>query len=220
MNRRNFLKSSALTAAATVIAKTVVGQSATSSDSASPGHVGKMTTAEFAAANQQGAAAVKSVTPTPAALSKADAALMMAVAEGGMMQLELSRVAASKATAPDVRALANAEVQEQTVLKLKLKEIAATKNLTMLDAPDAKLEAMIASLRALPSGLDFDTTYVRQSGVEGHQLLDATLKQVEAKAEDASLKALALAAHPLVLTHLKVAQEETAELAASAAKAS
>ena len=170
-------------------------------------HVGKLTLAEFKAANKQGAATVKAVSPTSAPLSKADEALMMKVAEGGMMQLEASRLAVKKGTAPDVVAFAEGEVEEQTGLKAKMMEIAKAKGMTMPEVPMARIEATLARLNK-QSGAEFDGLYIRESGVQGHEMLDKTLKQVESQAQDPSLKALAMAAHPLVLTHLKVANDE------------
>lgn len=207
MDRRNFLKSGALALAGAWVAKTAVVQAATATGA--PDHVGKLSLAEFKAANKKGAAAVKAVAPTSAPLSKADEALMMKVAEGGMMQLEASRLAMKKGTAPDVVAYAEAEVEEQTGLKMKMMEIAKAKGMTMPQVPMARIEATLARLNK-QSGADFDGLYVRETGVQGHEMLDKTLKQVESQAQDPALKSLAMAAHPLVLTHLKVANEEVA----------
>lgn len=172
--------------------------------------VGKYSEADFKRVNEQGAAAVAAVTPTSAPLSNADQKLMMEVAMGGMMQLEVSRVAVQKATEPDVRMLAQAEVAEQEGLSAKLKEIASAKNVALPAAPDAKTQRMIAKMQGM-SGAEFDRAYVRESGVKGHELLDKTMSKVQQRAADPSLKALAAAAHPLVRTHLQVSREELAE---------
>ncbi len=155
--------------------------------------------------NKEGAAAVAAITPTSDKLSKADQDLMNEVAMGGMMQLEMSRVAVDKAQDPMVKQLAQAEVEEQTGLSDKLKEIAQAKGVTLPPAPDAKGRDMVTKLQGL-SGMEFDRQYVRESGVNGHQKLDKVMSKVESKATDANLKALAAAAHPLVKTHLQAAQ--------------
>lgn len=175
-----------------------------------PDMVGKYSPDEFNQVNQQGAAAVAAVTPTSAPLSKNDQRLMMEVAMGGMMQLEVSRIAVQRATEADTRLLAQAEVEEQTGLSAKLKEIAAAKNVTLPAAPDAKTQRMIAKMQAM-SGTEFDRAYIRESGVKGHELLDKTMSKVEQRAADATLKSLATAAHPLVRTHLQVSRDELAE---------
>ncbi|MGA0558113.1 DUF4142 domain-containing protein [Larkinella sp. VNQ87] len=168
--------------------------------------VGKMSKTEFENQNKQGAMAVAGISPTKNALSQADNALMMEVAAGGMMQLEASRVAVQKATSDQVRALAQAEVDEQTGLATKLKEIASAKGVSLPTSPDAKTQEMLTKLQGL-SGEEFDRMYVMESGVNGHQKLDEVMSKVETSATDPSLKGLATAAHPLVRTHLQVSQD-------------
>lgn len=165
----------------------------------------QMSMEEMDRLNKQGAAAVAAITPTSQKLSKADQDLMNEVAMGGMMQLEMSRVAVDKAQDPQVKQLAQAEVEEQTGLSDKLKEIAQAKGVTLPSAPDAKSRAMLTEMQSA-SGADFDRQYVRESGVKGHEKLDKVMSKVEAKATDANMKALASAAHPLVKTHLQAAQ--------------
>jgi putative membrane protein len=173
--------------------------------------IGRFSEADFKRVNEEGAAAVAAVTPTNAPLSSDDQKLMMQVAMGGMMQLEVSRIAVQKATEPDVRMLAQAEVEEQTGLSAKLKEIASAKGMTMAMTPDAKTQRMITKMQGMAAGTNFDRAYVRESGVKGHQLLDKTMSKVEQRAADPTLKALAAAAHPLVRTHLQVSRDEVGE---------
>jgi putative membrane protein len=168
--------------------------------------VGKETAAEFENQNKQGAAAVSAISVTPDKLSSIDQALMVEVAKGGMMQLELGKVAAQKASNPEVRQLAQAEVEEQTGLSAKLKEIAAAKGVTLPATPNEQTTAMVTKLQGM-SGMEFDRMYVQEGGVKNHELLDKTLSKVESNAKDTSLKGLANAAHPLVKTHLKVSQQ-------------
>ncbi|MBD2753067.1 DUF4142 domain-containing protein [Spirosoma validum] len=168
--------------------------------------VGKESKAEFDRQNQKGAAAVGAVSATPAKLSSSDQNLMMQVAKGGMMQLEVSKVAVQKATNPEVRQLAQAEVDEQTGLSAKLTEIASAKGITLPSAPDAETQAMVAKLQGM-SGAALDKMYVSESGVKGHQKLDTVMSTVESSAKDPSLLGVAKAAHPLVKTHLKVATQ-------------
>jgi len=172
----------------------------------SAGMVGKESKAEFDSQNQKGAAAVGAIKATPAKLSSADQKLLMEVAKGGMMQLEVSKVAAQKATNPEVRQLAQAEVAEQTGLSAKLNEIASAKGITLPAAPDAKTKALLTQMQTI-SGKAFDKMYVLESGVKGHETLDKVMTTVETSAADANLKGVAKAAHPLVKTHLNVAHQ-------------
>lgn len=174
--------------------------------------IGNMSRAEFDRINQQGAAQVAAIQPTSAPLSKDDQKLMMEVAMGGMMQLEVSRVGVEKATNAEAKILAQSEVEEQTALGNKLREIAAAKNVTLPTAPDSKTQAMVAKMRERAAGTDFDKMYVRDSGVKGHEKLDKTMSKVETKATDPALRGVAQAAHPLVRTHLQVSRDVLAKM--------
>ena len=173
--------------------------------------VGSATKAEFDRQNQKGAAAVKAVSATSAKLSNADQNLMMQVAKGGMMQLEMSRVAVQKASNPEVRQFAQAEVDEQTGLSAKLQEIARAKGVTLPSAPDAETQAMLTKLKNA-TGASLDKMYMDESGVKGHQKLDQVMSTVKSSASDPSLKGISQAAHPLVKTHLSVAKQIEAKM--------
>lgn len=223
MNRRTILAGAfaavaAGVAGASVNANSLFKQSGTSGNQNTAGGmmadddtIGSVSEAEFQRLNEQGAASVAAVQPTSAPLSAADQKLMMQVAMGGMMQLEVSRVAVQKATMEDTRLLAQAEVTEQEGLSAKLREIASAKGMTMPMTPDAKTQRMVAKMQGM-NGTEFDRAYVRESGVNGHQLLDKTMTRVEQRAADPSLKALAAAAHPLVRTHLQVSRDEVSQM--------
>ncbi|GAB2561532.1 hypothetical protein GCM10027190_09040 [Spirosoma areae] len=168
--------------------------------------VGRESKAEFDRMNKKGAATVAAIRPTSAKLSSVDQALMMEVANGGMMQLEVSKIAVQKASNDEVRQLAQAEVEEQTGLSAKLKEIADAKGVVLPSAPDAETQAMVTKMEGM-SGMAFDRMYVTESGVKGHEKLDMVMGKVKSNASDNNLKALEKAAHPLVKAHLKVSRE-------------
>jgi putative membrane protein len=180
---------------------------------------GSMSQQEFDRINKEGAAKVKAIKPTKDPLSSADEALMMQVAKGGMMQLEVSRAAVQQAGSEPVRKLAQSEVEEQTGLSAKLKEMAAAKGITLPTTPDPQTQAMLTKMKGM-SGADLDRFYVEQSGVKGHEQLDKVMSSVEAGAKDAGLKGLAAAAHPLVKTHLTVSRAMLAKMPAGNGAAS
>ncbi|MEZ0540784.1 DUF4142 domain-containing protein [Fibrella arboris] len=173
--------------------------------------VGRTSKMEFDRMNKEGAAAVAAITPSGSKLSKADEDLMRQVALGGMMQLETSKVAVQKSTNPEVREMAQAEVDEQTGLSAKLAEIASAKGITLPATPDAKTQDMVSKMQGM-AGIELDRHYVQEHAVKGHEVLDKTMAKVESKGQDAALMAVAKAAHPLVKTHLKVARELNAKL--------
>ena len=187
-------------------------QEATSA-SAGSATFGTMSQEEFDRINKEGAAKVQAIKPTGTPLSTADQALMMKVAKGGMMQLEVSKLAAENVTDEQVRKLAQSEVEEQTGLSAKLKEIAEAKGITLPAAPDAQTQALLTKMKAM-SGADLDRFYVQESGVKGHEQLDQVMSSVKSGAKDAGLKSLAAAAHPLVKTHLTVSRAMLAKMPA------
>ncbi|MCK8494419.1 DUF4142 domain-containing protein [Spirosoma sp. RP8] len=176
--------------------------------------VGKESKSEFDRQNKKGAAAVSAISAGNAKLSSADQDLMMQVAKGGMMQLEVSKAALQKTSNNEVRELAQAEVDEQTGLSAKLKEIASAKGVTLPSEPDAETQAMVAKMQGM-SGMELDRMYVQESGVNGHEKLDKVMSMVKSNASDPALKDVAKAAHPLVKTHLKVSKEVLNKMAGS-----
>ena len=185
-------------------------QEATSAGSAT---FGTMSQEEFDRINKEGAAKVQAIKPTSAPLSTADQELMLKVAKGGMMQLEVSKLAVENVTDEQVRKLAESEVEEQTGLSAKLKEIAQAKGFTLPATPDAATQALLTKMKAM-SGAELDRFYVQESGVKGHQQLDKVMSSVKSGARDAGLKSLAAAAHPLVKTHLTVSRAMLAKMPA------
>ena len=181
--------------------------------------VGKTSKTEFEQINKDGAAKVASITPSSAKLSASDESLMMEVAMGGMTQLETSKIALQKATNPEVRALAQAEVEEQTGLSDKLKAIASAKGVTLPTTPDAKTQAMLTRMEGM-SGTELDRHYVQEHGVKGHEKLDKVMTKVKSKGKDSNLLEVAQAAHPLVKTHLTVARQISAKLRTGATTSS
>lgn len=173
--------------------------------SSQTGMIGNMSREEFDRINAQGNAAVAAIMPTSAPLSKNDQKLMMEVAMGGMMQLEMSRVAVQRATNEEARILAQSEVEEQTGVSAKLSEIASAKGMPMPMAMNSKVQSMVAKMQGM-SGADFDRFYVRESGVKGHEKLEKTMTKVQSKASDPAMTNLAAATMPVIRMHQQVSR--------------
>jgi putative membrane protein len=176
--------------------------------------IGNITRTEFERQNAAGAAAVAAITPSNTKLSKADRKLMMEVAMGGMMQLEISRAALAKVTSEEARILAQSEVDEQTAMGAKLREIAAAKGETLPTEMNSKTQSMINKMQD-KTGSELDMFYVRESGVKGHEKLDKTMTKVQSKATDDTMRSLASAAIPVVRLHLQVSRAVVANMSGS-----
>jgi putative membrane protein len=183
------------------------------------GNIGNMTVKAFMNLNQKGAAAVAAIKPTKAPLSAADKKLMLQVAAGGQRQLALSQAVLDKVTNPQVRLLAQSEVEEQTGVAAKLQELADAKGITLPSGPADSVQAMVSRVQDM-SGADLDAFYINESGVRGHQLLQKTMTTVNASAKDAGLKKLAAATLPVIRTHLSISRnlQQTMGTNSSAAK--
>ncbi|MEO7100208.1 MAG: DUF4142 domain-containing protein [Luteolibacter sp.] len=204
MNRRNCIKTGAMAMLATSFASAFA--------SAKSGMLGKLGPDEFKKANADAGERVKAVRPGTTALTDGDKDLMKDIAIWGMWQMELSKVAASKATSEDVKMIANAEVEEQMAVSAKLKEIASAGGATLPGKPDNETVDTVEKLKK-EAGLNLDKKYLKESGIKGHEKLKAVMEKVQKKADSAALKALAEAALPIINIHLQVAKDEADDVA-------
>lgn len=149
-------------------------------------------------------AAISAIVPTPDKLSVEDTILFLKVADGGMRQLELSKVALAGTTTDAVKAYAQAEVTEQEGLAAKLKEIATIKGGKMPEKADLKTAALVDILKK-KTGADLDKAYMEEAGVKGHEQLLKTMNSVVEKAKDDNLKTVATTALPLINAHMALA---------------
>ena len=179
--------------------------------------IGGMQRAEFDRINADGAAKVSAIQPTQTPLSEGDKKLFMQMAQGGMMQLQVSQAAMPKVGDEEVRVLAQSEVEEQTGLSQKLTEIAAAKGMTMPAEPAPGTAAILKQMEA-KSDKQLDAYYIRTSGVDGHKKLEATMTTVSSNAKDPALKAVAAAALPLIRTHLRVSKNVSGRVGGMSAK--
>jgi len=209
MKRSTFIYSGAVALAAASLHQTFAA-------AGTPGVIGKIPSADFKELNKEAGAKVKALKPAAGTLSAEDQEHLMEIAMGGTMQLEMSKIAVERASSEDVKAIAKAEVEEQTILSNKLKEIAAAKQISMPSPhEDKKIKKMTDKLQKA-SGAEFDHVYLEESGVKGHELLKETMTKVMKKANDQDLKMLASTALPLIQTHLQVSKDEMADMKAAA----
>lgn len=169
------------------------------------GKIGNMTVTAFNSINMKGNQTVSAIKPTSTPLSTADQQLLTKIATGGQRQLAVSQAVLEKVTNPQVKLLAASEVEEQTGIAAKLKEIATAKGATLPDGPDAAAQELVTQAQGL-SGAALDAFYLEQSGIKGHELLQQTMTTVSSTAKDATLKKLALGTLPVIRTHLSVSK--------------
>lgn len=171
-----------------------------------PVSVGSLSIQEFDRINQQGDVALSEVRPATGPISSADEKLLGELAIATRIQLETSRIAVSRALRPNIRAFAIAEVDEQIGMSKKLAEVAAAKGVS-LPSNEGNARAKASKLAKIPAQ-KFDEIYIREIGIEGHEAMKKLVNKIDAKAENPTLRQLAAAVSPIILTHLQVAQAE------------
>ena len=148
------------------------------------------------------AAALVTIAATAAAasLSSADAAFVAKVSQGGMFEVESSKLAVQKADAQDVKDLANTEVHDHELVGDKLRAIASSKGITLDTQLNATFSRQMAHLQGL-SGAAFDNAYIAAMDTV-HAADGAAFNKEAMLAKDPDLKAFASETALIVKRHI------------------
>ncbi|HEX7312840.1 MAG TPA: DUF4142 domain-containing protein [Pyrinomonadaceae bacterium] len=134
----------------------------------------------------------------------ADHKFAMEAAMGGMMEVELGKVAAEKGASDEVRQFGQRMVDDHSKANAELTQLASGKGMTLPSAPDPKHQAEMRKLSAL-SGEKFDKEYVKMM-LKDHKK-DVSDFQKEANGGmDPDLKAFAASTLPTLREHLQMIQ--------------
>ena len=138
-------------------------------------------------------------------LPAADVTFATTAAGNGMYEVEVSRLAAGKATNTRVKEFANMLVNHHTTANNELLAIMRSKGI----APPATLppdkQAKIAQLSRL-SGAEFDREYMRITGVQDHQADITLFEGASRTVQDPALQGFAAKTLPVLRQHLQSAQ--------------
>ncbi|PYS99991.1 MAG: DUF4142 domain-containing protein [Acidobacteria bacterium] len=121
-------------------------------------------------------------------------------ASGGLAEVELGKIASSKAQNAEVKKFAEMMVTDHSKANDELKTLAAKKSITLPAAPMAKHESVIQKLQAM-SGADFDKAYVDDM-LEDHEKDVAEFEKQSQSNPDADVKAFAAKTLPTLKKHL------------------
>ncbi len=141
-----------------------------------------------------------------ATVSSSDRKFAMTAAMGGMSEVEMARLALTKASSDAVKQYAQKMIDDHTANNAELMQIATTKGLTLPTAPDAKHRAMMAKMARL-SGAEFDRQYIMMAGHKDHQKMEKLFRDESMRGRDADLKAFAAKTLPVVQQHLQMARD-------------
>jgi len=122
-------------------------------------------------------------------------------ASGGMTEVELGKIASSKAQNADVKKFAAMMVTDHSKANDDLKALAVKKNITVPATPIAKHQAVIQKLQGL-SGAEFDKAYVDDM-LEDHEKDVAEFEKQSQSNPDADIKAFAAKTLPTLKKHLE-----------------
>lgn len=138
------------------------------------------------------------ITPTPTPQEFIDAA-----AKSDIFEIQAAKLAAIKASSPDVKAFAQQMLKAHTDSTAKIK--AAAGKLTPNPAPTKDQAEDLADLSKL-SGTKFDEEYI-DGQVDAHESALSLMQAFARDGADAKLKAAAGAIAPVVENHLKMARD-------------
>ena len=128
----------------------------------------------------------------------------MEAAMGGMMEVELGRLAAQKGASDEVRQFGQRMVDDHTKANEELMRVVSSKGMTPPAALDAKHQMEVQKLSAL-SGEKFDKEYVKMM-VKDHKKDVAAFEKEANGGTDAELKAFASSTLPTLREHLQMIQ--------------
>ncbi|MGA7820857.1 MAG: DUF4142 domain-containing protein [Candidatus Sulfotelmatobacter sp.] len=147
-------------------------------------------------------------------VSASDKKFVKQAAEGGMAEVELGKLAAEKASNPDVKKFGQRMVDDHTKVNDQLKEVASSQGIDLPDKLTAKDEMTKEHLSKL-SGEQFDRAYMSDM-VKDHTQDVADFQRESNSATDPAVKQFAQKIVPILEDHLKEAKEIAPTTSASA----
>jgi putative membrane protein len=146
-------------------------------------------------------------------LPKADADFIKDAAQGGMMEVELGKIAADKASNSQVKDFGKRMQQDHSKANDELKKLASDKGVQLSATLDKKHQSKVDKLAKL-SGAEFDRKYI-DAMVDDHKD-DVKKFQKEAdKGKDADIQKWASKTLPTLKEHLQLAQSTEKQVKAS-----
>jgi putative membrane protein len=129
---------------------------------------------------------------------------MTKAAQGGMAEVELGKLAVSKAQNAEVKKFAQKMIEDHTNANTELKSLATKKGVTLPAEVNAEQKATMDKLKAL-SGAEFDKAYV-QAMVDDHKKTVDLFQTESTGGTDNDTKAFASKTLPHLKEHLELIQ--------------
>jgi putative membrane protein len=139
--------------------------------------------------------------PLIAMADSPDASFYKKAAEGGMAEVDAGNLAQSKANSQKVKEFGAMMVKDHSAANDKLKDLAASKGVTLPTSSSVGQMAASAKLEVL-TGDTFDKSYIKGQ-IAAHQSTLALFRKEIASGQDPDAKAFAAATLPTIRSHLK-----------------
>jgi putative membrane protein len=166
-------------------------------------------TTDTSATGTSATSATTAMTST-APLGDADKTTVTKIAQANMAEVAAGQMAATKATASEVKDFANKMVQDHGKAGEQLSQLATSKGATLPTEVDAEHKAAADKMSKL-SGLAFDKAYMAQM-VKDHEGAVKAFEDTSKNAKDPDLKNWATQTLPTIQDHLKMAKDINAKL--------
>lgn len=141
-----------------------------------------------------------------------DSEFMTKAASGGMLEVELGKAVAAKATTPEAKQFANMMVTDHTKANIELKALAAKKNITLPATMGEDHQEVYKDVTE-KTGINMDKEYLREM-VQDHEEDVKEFIEASVKATDPDIKAFAKKTTPVLQHHLEQAQKMQAAVKA------
>jgi putative membrane protein len=209
--RQQFTRFALLTAAACIVNGAAFAQQSGATREPQTGQTTQGTT-ETRPATQSGSTQRSTATgQVPAA----DQAFLKEAATGGLMEVELGRLATEKASSPEVKQFGQRMVDDHSKANQQLSTIAQQKNVQVPTELTGKAKADVDRLSKL-SGEQFDRAYM-QMMVRDHRKDVSDFRKQSTSAKDSDVKSFASQTLPTLEDHLKMAEQTQSSLNAARA---
>lgn len=163
----------------------------------------------YSAVNAQSTQTPSTSTPTQSKqISEIDRAFVMDATQAAIGNTMLSQLALKQANSAEVKRFAQAEIDEQNMVRDKLTSIAPTIGIPLPNNPAPKHRAAMTQLSQL-SGDSFDEAYMNEGGINAH-LENAAIYQREAAfGQNPDMVRVAEQGLPLINQHFQTASSLT-----------
>jgi putative membrane protein len=137
-------------------------------------------------------------------LNSKDHDFVMEAAMGGMLEVELGRVAAQKGTSDAVKQFGQRMVDDHSKANTELMTLAQSKGITLPTALDEKHQNELTKLSAM-TGAEFDRAYSKLM-LSDHKKDVSEFEKQSTRGTDPDLKAFAASTLPTLQEHLQLAK--------------